>query len=282
MLGGGRLGADSRRVRLASHPRRPFRAGREVRDPDPLPLPASHDGVEAVVDADACAPGQRVYAKTPIPQWKTVAAGPWARAAQLIGGNQLLGGRNDGYEVFDYTTGQIVTSNWQGAVANVDHLPSVGEGGRASLAGEVVVDASMVDIRIECADVARCGRIELGTLDDGGLSFSVPPLLREFRAPVGQPFLERRESLLSPELLAFELLPVSQLGLLLGLLSGQHASRRVEEIALAPPRPAEDVGALTPMALRGPPLLVTLPWKRALGEGPGEGRRLRNAFYLGQ
>jgi hypothetical protein len=46
--------------------------------------------------------------KTPIMQWKTVAGGPWARAAQLIGNNQILGGRNDGYEVFDYTSGAIV------------------------------------------------------------------------------------------------------------------------------------------------------------------------------
>jgi hypothetical protein len=45
---------------------------------------------------------------TPILVWKTVAGGPWARAAQLIGNNQILGGRNDGYEVFDYTKGNIV------------------------------------------------------------------------------------------------------------------------------------------------------------------------------
>jgi hypothetical protein len=45
--------------------------------------------------------------KTPILQWKQVAGGPWARAAQLIGNNQILGGTNDGYEVFDYTTGMI-------------------------------------------------------------------------------------------------------------------------------------------------------------------------------
>src|SRR6185436_10334672 len=44
---------------------------------------------------------------TPILVWKTVAGGPWARAAQLIGNNQILGGRNDGYEVFDYTKGNI-------------------------------------------------------------------------------------------------------------------------------------------------------------------------------
>ena len=43
---------------------------------------------------------------TPL-QWKTVAGGPWARASQLIGNNEILGGRNDGYEVFDYTTGVI-------------------------------------------------------------------------------------------------------------------------------------------------------------------------------
>jgi hypothetical protein len=46
--------------------------------------------------------------KAPALQWKTVAGGPWARAMQLIGNNQILGGRNDGYEVFDYTTGAIV------------------------------------------------------------------------------------------------------------------------------------------------------------------------------
>jgi hypothetical protein len=62
--------------------------------------------------------------KTPILQWKTVAGGPWARAAQLIGNNQILGGRNDGYEVFDYTTGAIVKqvktfSNTQSAYRTV-------------------------------------------------------------------------------------------------------------------------------------------------------------------
>jgi hypothetical protein len=46
--------------------------------------------------------------RTPILQWKSASGGPWARAAQLIGGNQILGGRSDGYEVFDYTTGAIV------------------------------------------------------------------------------------------------------------------------------------------------------------------------------
>ena len=45
--------------------------------------------------------------KTPILQWKTVAEGPWARASQLIGGNQILGGTSTGYQVFDYTTGMI-------------------------------------------------------------------------------------------------------------------------------------------------------------------------------
>jgi hypothetical protein len=42
--------------------------------------------------------------------WKTVAGGPWARGIQLIGNGQVLGGRNDGYEVFDLTTGDIVKS----------------------------------------------------------------------------------------------------------------------------------------------------------------------------
>jgi hypothetical protein len=40
--------------------------------------------------------------------WSQVAGGPWARGLQLIGNNQVLGGRNDGYEVFDLTTGAIV------------------------------------------------------------------------------------------------------------------------------------------------------------------------------
>jgi hypothetical protein len=39
--------------------------------------------------------------------WKTVAEGPWARAGQLIGNNEILGGTSTGYQVFDYTTGQI-------------------------------------------------------------------------------------------------------------------------------------------------------------------------------
>jgi hypothetical protein len=46
--------------------------------------------------------------KTPILVWKTVAQGPWARAAQLIGNNQILGGTDTGYQVFDYTSGLIV------------------------------------------------------------------------------------------------------------------------------------------------------------------------------
>jgi hypothetical protein len=40
--------------------------------------------------------------------WKTNAEGPWARGLQLIGHNQVLGGSNVGYQVFDLTTGQIV------------------------------------------------------------------------------------------------------------------------------------------------------------------------------
>jgi hypothetical protein len=48
------------------------------------------------------------FARTDPVVWKQVAGGPWARSIQLIGSNQVLGGRNDGYEVFDLTTGQIV------------------------------------------------------------------------------------------------------------------------------------------------------------------------------
>ena len=42
--------------------------------------------------------------------WKTVASGPWARGLQLIGNNQVMGSRLDGYEVFDLTTGDMVKS----------------------------------------------------------------------------------------------------------------------------------------------------------------------------
>jgi hypothetical protein len=40
--------------------------------------------------------------------WKTVTDGPWSRGIQLIGDNQVMGGRPDGYEVFDLATGKIV------------------------------------------------------------------------------------------------------------------------------------------------------------------------------
>jgi hypothetical protein len=40
--------------------------------------------------------------------WKVVTNGPWSRGEQLIGNNQVMGSRIDGYEVFDLTTGAIV------------------------------------------------------------------------------------------------------------------------------------------------------------------------------
>jgi hypothetical protein len=48
--------------------------------------------------------------RVPILQWRTVTGGPGARAVQLIGNNQVLGGREDGYEVFDETTGALLKS----------------------------------------------------------------------------------------------------------------------------------------------------------------------------
>ena len=49
--------------------------------------------------------------RTPILQWKSVALNDaWARAGQLIGNNQILGGRINGYEVYDYNTGATVKS----------------------------------------------------------------------------------------------------------------------------------------------------------------------------
>jgi hypothetical protein len=45
--------------------------------------------------------------KTPILQWKSVAEGPWARGAQLIGNNEILGGTSTGYQVWDYATGTM-------------------------------------------------------------------------------------------------------------------------------------------------------------------------------
>jgi hypothetical protein len=40
--------------------------------------------------------------------WVAPSDGDWARAAQLIGNNQLLGGRNDGYEVYDLADGHSI------------------------------------------------------------------------------------------------------------------------------------------------------------------------------
>jgi hypothetical protein len=40
--------------------------------------------------------------------WKTATDGAWARGIQLIGNNQVLGSRSDGYAVFDLTTGKVV------------------------------------------------------------------------------------------------------------------------------------------------------------------------------
>jgi hypothetical protein len=40
--------------------------------------------------------------------WTQATDGAWARAAQLIGNNQIIGGRNDGYEIYDLTDGHIV------------------------------------------------------------------------------------------------------------------------------------------------------------------------------
>jgi hypothetical protein len=40
--------------------------------------------------------------------WRTATDGPWGRGIQLIGNNQVLGSRNDGYSVFDLTTGRVV------------------------------------------------------------------------------------------------------------------------------------------------------------------------------
>jgi hypothetical protein len=44
----------------------------------------------------------------PTKNWSSIADGDFARAMQLIGNNQVLGGRTDGYDVYDLTTGAIV------------------------------------------------------------------------------------------------------------------------------------------------------------------------------
>jgi hypothetical protein len=46
--------------------------------------------------------------KTPALQWKAVTQGPFARAVQLVGNNQILVGTTAGYQVFDYATGAVV------------------------------------------------------------------------------------------------------------------------------------------------------------------------------
>ncbi len=45
---------------------------------------------------------------TPANDWATQTDGPYARSAQLVGNNQVLGGRSDGYEIYDLQTGRIL------------------------------------------------------------------------------------------------------------------------------------------------------------------------------
>jgi hypothetical protein len=40
--------------------------------------------------------------------WCHTTGSPWARGIQLVGNNQVLGARNDGYQIFDLTTGALV------------------------------------------------------------------------------------------------------------------------------------------------------------------------------
>ncbi|MDB4981618.1 MAG: hypothetical protein JWM82_2370 [Myxococcales bacterium] len=48
------------------------------------------------------------FSRTDPVVWKNVTNGPWSRGEQLIGNNQVMGSRPDGYEVFDLATGTIV------------------------------------------------------------------------------------------------------------------------------------------------------------------------------
>src|SRR5438552_547769 len=68
------------------------------------------------------------------------------------------------------------------AVANVDYPSSVGERGRATPAGQVVVDLGAIDHRAERADVTRCRQLERRSLDERGPPLPVAPFLGEVGA----------------------------------------------------------------------------------------------------
>jgi hypothetical protein len=83
--------------------------------------------------------------------WKTVAGGgPWGRGIQLIGNNQVMGGRNDGYEVFDLATGSIVKTvrtfaNTQSAYRMANGETMLTQGGAASAADGGEIKLSFLD-----------------------------------------------------------------------------------------------------------------------------------------
>jgi hypothetical protein len=80
------------------------------------------------------------------------------------------------------------------AIADVDHLAPVGEGGRAALAHQTVVDYPSVDHRLERSDVVRHRPLELRSLKTWGLTLPIAPFLCEVGTPIGEPLLEVRES----------------------------------------------------------------------------------------
>jgi hypothetical protein len=151
------------------------------------------------------------------------------------------------------------------AVVDVNLLTPVREGRGAALADATIVHVPTFDERGKRPDVLGGRAHEGRPFYAGRLSFSMSPLLRELVVPLVQPFLVAREpSAVLLQLVALHLLAVTLFGLLLSLTGGKQAPGRVEERAPSPPRSAEDVGPLSPMAgghaLPVPPLLLHLAY----------------------
>ena len=84
--------------------------------------------------------------------------------------------------------------------------------------------------------VARCGKVELRSLQGGGTPLSVPPLLGVVALEPGQPLCtERKPALVLSKGGPFQLVSVMQSGLLGRLARRERASEGIEQRALALP-----------------------------------------------
>ena len=98
------------------------------------------------------------------------------------------------------------------------------------------MDPPAVEDGGEGANVADGRLLERRALDRGGPPLAVPPSVGLVAVPACQPvFIGREWTDVATERRPLQLLALPKRGLLLGLASCEHAARRVQEVALAPP-----------------------------------------------